>query len=67
MEKKPQYHFIAQGEMSMDSRTFTAGQGWLVPANTPRYELTPGKAWNSSRFSSANQRDSKFSDASSRV
>lgn len=38
-----QYHLVAQGELTIDKRTFTTGQGFLVSADTPRYELQPGK------------------------
>lgn len=38
-----QYHFIVQGELTMEGRTFQPGDGWLVSADHPRYELQPGK------------------------
>jgi len=41
--KSFQYHFLATGEVTLDKQTFTAGQGWLVSADTPQYDITPGK------------------------
>jgi len=37
-----QYHFLAQGELTLEKRTFTAGDGWLMSADNPDYELSPG-------------------------
>jgi mannose-6-phosphate isomerase len=34
-----QYQFIAQGELIADGQNFQAGQGWLVSADHPKYEL----------------------------
>lgn len=36
-----QYHFLAQGELKIDDRTFKRGESWLVPANTESYNLEP--------------------------
>ncbi|HUB66757.1 MAG TPA: type I phosphomannose isomerase catalytic subunit [Candidatus Methylacidiphilales bacterium] len=36
-----QYHFLAQGEIKIDDRTYKQGEGWLVPANTESYSLEP--------------------------
>jgi mannose-6-phosphate isomerase len=38
-----QYHLVAQGELTLGDRTFSAGQGLLVSADSPQYELKPGK------------------------
>jgi mannose-6-phosphate isomerase len=36
-----QYHFLAQGELKIDNRTYKRGEGWLVPANAESYTLEP--------------------------
>ena len=36
-----QYHFIAQGELKIDDRTFKRGESWLVPANAETQSLEP--------------------------
>lgn len=37
-----QYHFLARGELTIESHVFHQGQGWLVSADHPSYELKPG-------------------------
>ena len=36
-----QYHFLAQGELKIDDRTFKRGDSWLVPASEETYNLEP--------------------------
>jgi len=36
-----QYHFLAQGELKIDDRTFKRGESWFVPANAESYNLEP--------------------------
>lgn len=36
-----QYHFLAQGELKIDDRTYKRGESWFVPANTESYTLEP--------------------------
>jgi mannose-6-phosphate isomerase len=38
-----QYHFVAQGDVKQGEREFHTGDGWLVSADAPRYDLQPGK------------------------
>lgn len=35
-----QYHFLAQGELSIEGQKYKRGDGWLVPADAEDYELT---------------------------
>jgi mannose-6-phosphate isomerase len=37
-----QYHFVAQGELKVETRAFKAGEGWLMSADHSDYELSPG-------------------------
>ena len=36
-----QYHFLAQGELKIDDRTFKRGDSWLVSAQEESYNLEP--------------------------
>jgi mannose-6-phosphate isomerase len=36
-----QYHFLAQGDLKIDDRTFKRGDSWLVSAQEPGYNLEP--------------------------
>lgn len=36
-----QFHFLAQGELKIDDRTFKRGDSWFVPANAESYNLEP--------------------------
>ncbi|MDE1170857.1 MAG: class I mannose-6-phosphate isomerase [Verrucomicrobium sp.] len=33
------YHFVARGSVTQEGRTFRAGQGWLVTADHPAYQV----------------------------
>lgn len=37
-----QYHFLAQGDIKIEGRTFKAGEGCLISADHSDYELAPG-------------------------
>ncbi len=37
-----QYQFVSKGEITFDQRTFKAGEAFLVSADHPDYDLTPG-------------------------
>jgi len=36
-----QYHFLVQGELKIDDRTYKRGESWFVPANAESYSLEP--------------------------
>jgi len=36
-----QWHFLAQGELRVEERTFKRGESWLVPASAEGYHLEP--------------------------